>query len=212
VTAAALSPSRDADESFRHFALLYRDDDEFLAGTVPFIREGVEAGEPALVVVNARKIDLMRTALEGHADAVQFADMADIGLNPARIIPAWRDFVDCHAGTGRRFRGIGEPIWAERSPAELVECQRHESLLNVAFAGQPAWSLLCPYDTSALDDAVIAEAHRSHPVVVQGSTQLESPHYLDIDEVAPFDGALPDPPGEPPELVFHIGPLEMVRG
>ena len=60
--------------------------------------------------------------------------MAEIGANPACIIPAWRDFVDECAEAGRAIRGIGEPIWADRSPAELVECQRHESLLNLAFA------------------------------------------------------------------------------
>jgi prepilin-type processing-associated H-X9-DG protein len=37
-----------------------------------------------------------------------------------------------------RLRGAGEPIWPERRPAELVECQRHESLLNVAFADGPS--------------------------------------------------------------------------
>jgi hypothetical protein len=31
---------------------------------------------------------------------------------------------------------IGEPIWAECTPDELVECQRHETLLNLAFAIQ----------------------------------------------------------------------------
>jgi MEDS: MEthanogen/methylotroph, DcmR Sensory domain len=64
-----------------------------------------------------------------------------VAANPARIIPAWRDFVASVDGRGHA-RGIGEPIWAERTPAELVECQRHETLLNLAFAGVPAWWLL----------------------------------------------------------------------
>ena len=67
---------------------------------------------------------------------------------------------------GRRLRGIGEPIWADRSPDELVECQRHEALLNLAFADAGDFWLLCPYDVDALDPDVIAEAHHSHPAVV----------------------------------------------
>ena len=59
--------------------------------------------------------------------------MAVLGHNPARIIPAWRDFADAHAGP---IRGIGEPIWPGRGADELVECQLHESLLNVAFDGR----------------------------------------------------------------------------
>ena len=61
------------------------------------------------------------------------------------------------------LRGIGEPIWADRSPAELVECQRHEALLNLAFAGTDGFRLLCPYDAARLDRDVIEEAERTHP-------------------------------------------------
>jgi hypothetical protein len=111
--------------TFRHEALLYAGEVGFLAGTLPFVREGVAAGEPVLVVVSAARIGLLRSALVGDADRVAFADMADVGANPARIIPAWRDFVAGHDVATRRARGIGEPIWAGRTPAELVECQRH---------------------------------------------------------------------------------------
>ena len=69
--------------------------------------------------------------------------------------------------TPARLRGIGEPIWAGRSGAELVECQLHESLLNLAFADATDFRLLCPYDTS-LDEAVVHEARRSHPHVDGG--------------------------------------------
>jgi hypothetical protein len=43
-------------ETFRHEALLYAGEVDFLTGTLPFIREGVAAGEPVLVVVSAAKI------------------------------------------------------------------------------------------------------------------------------------------------------------
>ena len=112
-----------------------------------------------------------------------FADMADVGTNPARIIPAWREFVDAHAGQGRRLRGIGEPIWAERSPDELVECQRHEALLNLAFAGAEDFWLLCPYDVDALGADVIDKAHRSHPAVVAGDETRRSDTYEDLGAV-----------------------------
>ena len=94
-------------ETFRHEALLYAGEVDFLAGTLPFIREGVAADEPVLVVVSAAKIGLLRSALGGDADRVAFADMADVGANPARIIPAWRDFVAGHDVANRRARGIG---------------------------------------------------------------------------------------------------------
>src|SRR5436190_13626058 len=92
---------------FQHEALMYSGLDEFLAGTSAFLREGARAGEAMLVVVDAAKIAMLREELGADAEAVQFADMADVGANPARIIPAWREFVDRHAGPGTPVRGVG---------------------------------------------------------------------------------------------------------
>ncbi len=192
-----------ARATFAHEALLYAGVDSFVDGCTAFIREGVAAGEPVLVVVGAHKIALLREALASEADHVHFADMAAAGTNPARIIPAWQDFVDKNLRVDRPVRGIGEPIWAERSASELVECERHEALLNVAFAYAPAWQLLCPYDESALPEAVIDEALRNHPIVVTGGRRFASDRYRGVDELSrPFAAPLPDPPPTAIELRF----------
>jgi anti-sigma regulatory factor (Ser/Thr protein kinase) len=209
VTLSAVSRrGRPFEDTFRHEAMFYAGQDEFAEGTLSFLREGLAADEPALVVVDAAKITLLRAALGADAGRVHFADMAEVGSNPARIIPAWRDFVAEHAGSGRRFRGIGEPIYPARSPAELVECQKHEALLNVAFAGSAPWRLLCPYDTVSLPDDVIAEARRSHPILLHGDDQWASRDYREIDTL---DGPLPEPRHRPDELSFGTGALGSIR-
>jgi anti-sigma regulatory factor (Ser/Thr protein kinase) len=201
--------SRDA---FRHEALLYAGSDGFLAGTLPFIRDAVGAREPTLVMVSAPKIRLLRDALGPQAEAVQFADMEVVGANPARIIPAWRDFVDRNAASEQPLRGIGEPIWAERSPAELVECHRHEALLNLAFAEGCAMRLLCPYDTERLDDAVVAAAHHSHPTIVEDGVERESDDYQGMDVAsAPFDHPLSDSPPGAGRMAFDGHTLDALR-
>jgi anti-sigma regulatory factor (Ser/Thr protein kinase) len=199
------------DGTFRHEAFFYDGDDDFVEGTTAFIREGVTAGEPTLVVVSAAKIHALQRALGTASEKVHFADMADVGRNPARIIPAWRQFVADNSRTGRTLRGVGEPIGPSRSPEELVECHRHEALLNVAFDDGPAWWLLCPYDTSALHPAVVGEARRTHPHVVDGDAQA-SPHYGDHDLGNPFSGVLAEPAGRPVELDFGPGFLGHIRG
>jgi hypothetical protein len=197
---------------FRHEALFYAGRDDFVRRTASFLRDGIAVEEPALVVVDATKIHLLREELDGAAHHVYFADMAAVGANPARIIPAWRDFVAGHAPSGRRLRGIGEPIWPERSSAELAECERHESLLNLAFTGGPSWWLLCPYDTEALDPAVLAEARRTHPFVLEDGVHDESAGYYGLETIAaPFDEPLPDPQGPTAELAFEMGPLDALR-
>jgi len=199
-------------ERFRHEALLYSGWAEFVAGTVPFIRGGLEAGEPVLVVESPEKIDLLREALDREADRVLFADMAAVGANPARIIPAWQEFVERNSASGTHLRGVGEPIWKGRTDDELVECQRHESLLNVAFGNGQPWWLLCPYDIEKLDRSVIDEARRSHEFVSQHGNARTSPDFRGIEASgAPFDPPLPAPGTGALQLEFGPDGVAAVR-
>ena len=191
------------ERGFSHEALLYAGDESFLAGTMPFIREAVAADEAVLVAVDRSKIELLRSNLNGEADRVLFADMHELGRNPALIISAWQDFADESTAQGRSFRGIGEPIWPGRSAAELVECQHHESLLNLAFEDGPSWRLMCPYDAAALPRDVLAGAERDHPMIDEDGRQRASESYLDpVAAGAPFVGPLPEPSFEPARMTF----------
>ena len=59
----------------------------------------------------------------------------------------------------------------------------------------PLW-LLCPYDTTALDRTVLAEAHRSHPVIVESDIYRGSTEYGGAVHVEKLFGTrLPPPPG-----------------
>ncbi len=192
--------------------MFYRGEQGFLDGALPFIREGIEADEPTLVMVSAEKIELLREALGNDPGGVEFADMGQVGANPARIIPAWRRFVEKHADGERPLRGIGEPICAARSAPELVECQRHEALLNLAFADGGDFDLLCPYDAEGLDAEVIAEAERSHPVLVEGGRERVSDRYLGLEAIAaPFDAPLPEPPTRASDFSFDAATLGELR-
>ena len=196
---------------FDHEAVLYEGEEGFLTEMLPYVREGIEAGESVLVAVSKRKIGLMRDELGLDSDAVEFADMALVGANPARIIPVWRDFVDRHVAGGSAGRGIGEPVWDGRTPEEIVECQHHEWLLNVAFEDGPAWKLFCPYDVSALDPDVIAAARHSHRAVLAAGTQSSSDHYEPDLAGRPFIGPLSEVPADAFRLVFRTDGVSGVR-
>ena len=71
---------------------LYAGEADFADRAGGFVRDGVDAGEPVLVAVNAAKIELLRKALGDTARWVSFVDMDALGVNPARILPAWRTF------------------------------------------------------------------------------------------------------------------------
>jgi anti-sigma regulatory factor (Ser/Thr protein kinase) len=143
---------------------LYAGPEDFLTRTTGFIGAALDEGAAVLVVVDEPKIAWLRRALgPAAAGRVGFADMRVVGRNPARIIPAWRAFVDEHGAGGRPLRGIGEPAVPGRSVDALVECRHHEALLNVAFASAQDFWLLCPYDTATLDPAIVGDVHDTHP-------------------------------------------------
>jgi anti-sigma regulatory factor (Ser/Thr protein kinase) len=210
VSSSLVAESTSADEGFHHQAFFYAGENEFVAGASAFVVEAVAAREPVLVVVSARKIDLLRQRLGSATDEVVFADMEAVGTNPARIIPAWTQFV---SGFGdRRLRGIGEPIWAERSAAELAECQRHEALLNVAFADSAGFTLMCPYDTESLTAEVMDEARRNHPYLRDDGREWASDEYPGTDAfLGPFSAPLPEPPSVSAEVGFGARSLGGLR-
>jgi anti-sigma regulatory factor (Ser/Thr protein kinase) len=185
---------------------MYSGEQQLVDGLLQFLRDGIERSEPTLVVLAAPKIAALKDALADDAERVEFADMDDVGANPARIIPAWREFVDAHPG--EHLRGIGEPIWAERSDAEMSECHRHEGLLNVAFDDAPGFWLLCPYDTTTLDPADVQRACATHPHVAG----LPSAAYPGVDvHAGPFTEALAEAPADAREVTFEGDSLNVVR-
>ena len=67
--------------TFAHDALFYQGRDEYAREVCSFVRQGVSAGEPVLVAVPGRRLDLVRGALGEAGQAVSFADMAVLGRN-----------------------------------------------------------------------------------------------------------------------------------
>lgn len=212
--AATFGPDGLGEPGFRHEAMLYRGGREFLAGAAAFVREGLRAGEPVMAAVPEDKARLLREELGAAAGAVEFVDMAEVGRNPARIIPAWQTWVDRHRAAGRPLRGLGEPFWAGRSAAETSECRQHDSLLGAAFGAGPAWRLLCAYDTAVLGADVIDHATRGHPVLMhKGGVRLPNRDYR--RPASPLDALSADPLPEPAakalETCFDREDLARVR-
>ncbi|MEH0934100.1 sensor histidine kinase [Micromonospora psammae] len=192
-----------------HEGLFYRDRAELLAGTVPFVTEGLANGEPVLVAAPPDRLALIRDRVGADDDRVRYADMTEAGRNPGRIIP-WvlQAFLDRHPD--QRVRIIGEPVWAGRTEAEQPACAQHEALINAAFADRDA-HILCPYDTARLDAEVLVDAGRTHPVLVDAAGRRPSPTFAPEQVVTGHNKPLPDPDEPVSVLPYALDTLADVR-
>lgn len=197
----------DAVGEFAHPAMFYRGAEEYLEGTVTFIRTGLAAGEPVAVAVPGPNLRLIVAELGVDADRVGLFDMKRVGRNPGRIIPGVLGaFADAHP-TGR-VRIIGEPIWPGRTTLEYPACAQHEALINLAFAGRPV-TILCPYDAERLDPQVLADAEATHPLLVDTSGTRKSTCYAAERIVAEYNRPLPAP--QAPCFTFDGTTLRQAR-
>ena len=197
-------------KTFTHEVVFYDGPAEHARAVVPFIVEGLERDERVVVALLPDVTAEVDGAVGGDS-GVEFLDMAELGANPARIIPAWQSLL--HGRGDRGIRGVGEPLWHGRRPPEVAEAQLHEALLNVAFDDGPGWRLLCPYDARSLPDAVLAEARRSHPVVHDpGADPGTSPYAGHRHAHATFSEGLPGPPPDAVRIEFEASDLATLRG
>jgi anti-sigma regulatory factor (Ser/Thr protein kinase) len=183
-----------------HDALLYSSDDEFVATLVPFIRDGLAHDQAVAAAVTPVNITLLHDALGADAPQVTFIDRNDWYQRPATTVAGWQRLLADAAGRGvPRIRLIGEVGFGERVPTWT----RYEAALNRVFSDAPAW-IVCPYDTRALPPAVLTEAHRTHPAVVDGSRR-DSDTYLPTEE---FLRLVPEPMPPvvgPPAMIMTLG-------
>ncbi|MFD5630819.1 anti-sigma factor RsbA family regulatory protein [Streptomyces sp. NPDC127072] len=213
-TLAAPHPHRDSPPHLTHQGLIYGSDEAFLTEMTPFCLDGLEADDAVLAVTTEHNIGLLRQTLGDAAREVEFVDADDWYDTPGRTLGAYYRYVEQRTtgGRHRQVRVIGEPVWHGRDPLETAEWTRYESVINVAFALCPAW-IVCPYDTRALPDDVVADARRTHPELVSGHSAGASHHYAAPDtDRGIWQRRLQPVPADGKEAVMRFGDdLTVVR-
>lgn len=160
-----------------HDALLFSSPDELAAATVPFVQEGLAAGDVVVVTASPATADVVRTAVDDDRVRVLPRDVAYGRRTPAAVT-AFRRLTDELAATGaRRVRVLGETDFG-RTEREQLEWQRYEAVLNDALADRPLWGL-CLFDTTRLPEPVLESVARTHPTVVVGRSRTPNPRFVD---------------------------------
>jgi AcrR family transcriptional regulator len=167
-----------------HEALVYSSAEEFLARLLPFVEDGLAAGQPVIAVLEPGKIALLSDALGDQAEDVLFGDAGHLYRRPAHAVAEYRQHLDAQLSARPDLdlvRVIGEVRFGS-STEEHDGWRRYESMLNESFADYPAW-IICPYDARALPERVVADAHCTHRFISTGDRRDESSVYIETDEV-----------------------------
>lgn len=189
-----------------HAAAIYKGDGD-LDWVAAWARGAAGAGSPLHIAVARETMRVIRDCWREVPQNACFANMTEIGRNPARIIAEGNSFAD--ENPGLHVWCLWEPAWPERSESELAEVARHEVLCNVAFTGKPM-TILCLYDATRLSPEVIRNAEQTHPFVISGGRERASVPYLGAGRYPPVcDKPLAPPPGNAEALVFGgmLGPV-----
>ncbi len=170
-----------------HEAGFYHSDAEFAALVVPFVEEGVAAGEPVIIGYDDRKAGLLRSWL-GNPSAVEFISDQGLYATPARAIATYRRLFEFYVGLGAGQIRIAGDVPHPGNGRRFEGWDRYESAINTVWQDFPVWGL-CLYDATTAPQAVLDIAERTHPRLVSPSGRRVSEHYRHV-----LAEALPPPP------------------
>jgi PAS domain S-box-containing protein len=181
-----------------HLCPIYEGMVEQMAAAVPFIKEGLSRGERCLYVTDDRNAEAVAQALTaGGVDVAHERERGALWLptkwetylkpgafDPHEMIQFLRsEEAQSLAGGFSGLRLAGEMTWAlgpEMGNDRLIE---FEALLNQLLVSSRL-VVLCQYNRSRFDPAVIHDVLRTHPIAILGDQVCPNPYY------------------EPPELVL----------
>jgi anti-sigma regulatory factor (Ser/Thr protein kinase) len=164
------------NRTFEHDALIYGTDESLMDTLVPWLREGLERGDGALVATTAPHIEQFRDSLGSDQGSVSFFSADDWYVQPAQTIAAWQRLLFEAAATGVDHTRIVGEVRFGATPDLQTSWTRYESALNAIFEHAPAW-IVCPYDERALPPDVIDQAWRTHPTMWNSTRRHRSDRY-----------------------------------
>lgn len=174
-----LVEGRPTPPMLSHQALLYESRDEFAETVSGFLREGIERSEPGVAVSGRANISLLRERLGADAKRVELIEWSDRLREPEQVLELFGDFLSSRLRQGAAWvRVVGEPIWEKKTAVEAKRWTKLESLFNLVLAGSPM-TLVCPYDTSSVDPAIVRDARATHPHIAEAGRIRASGDYRD---------------------------------
>ena len=163
---------------------------------IPFLVEGVRAGDTCTCVVDSCTPDEVLAAMAEQVDVgplvagsqLEVLDsdstyLAGGGFLPERMLRFWEGRArQVPVPEGASFaRNIGDMSWAHRNERVVGDLIGYESALNRIISNFPQVSL-CLYDLTRCSGELIMDVLKTHPKALLGGMVIDNPYYLEPDE------------------------------
>jgi len=178
-----------------HVCGFYYGDEERDAILLPFLSDGLAAGDKCVAVVDSTPPAELLARLGVVDEAVRSGQVEFYGsaetylrggsFEPDAMISFWEERARITEQDGRFgfARVVGEMAWLERVPPPREHVVRYESWAD-GFAVRYPHAILCLYDLRRLGSGILLDLLRTHPKLLLGGLVLENPHHLSSDEFA----------------------------
>jgi len=178
-----------------HVCALFNSPEEKYRVLMPFIKDGIEKGDRSFHIVDPKLRDHHVRRLEQEG-----IDVADAEATGQLEVHAWEDaYIKDHRfdqyrmielvkeaiekqQPGEITRFVGNMEWALQDLPGVHDLLEYETRLNEFL---PAYRdpVVCCYDVSRFDAAVVIDIMRTHPMVIIGGILQENPFYVPPDEM-----------------------------
>ena len=179
-----------------HICAFYRKGSERDEIIVPFLLDGLKAGDKCTCVVDScdpsdvlGKLDAV-VAVEPYVSDRQLevldsdsTYLADGGFLPERMLEFWgmNPQPIPAGGDYSFFRNIGDMSWAHRDQPGVDQLISYESTLNRYMSNRPQVNM-CLYDLRRCSGELILDVLKTHPKAMLGAMVIDNPYYLEPDE------------------------------
>ena len=189
-----------------HICGFYRRPSERDDILVPFLVEGLKAGDTCTCVVDSCTPDDVLASMSAHIEVDPYLSvrqlevldsdstyLADGGFLPERMLKFWEAKARQSPGGARPggaradtggpslARNIGDMSWAHRSQRAVADLIGYESELNRIMSNVPQVNL-CLYDLTRCSGDLIMDVLKTHPKALLGGMVIDNPYYLHPDE------------------------------
>jgi hypothetical protein len=182
-----------------HACAFFHTEDQFYKVLMPFIREGIAAGERAVHIVDPAKRERHVEVLSAagiDAESTQQAQQLEVRRweeaylreghfdQDAMLALIQEVLEDGHRRQFPMTRLVANMEWALEDRPGVRDIVEYESRLNYILPKYDD-TVVCTYDLGRFSASAVMDILRTHPMVIVGEVMQENPFYTPPDQLLP---------------------------